>query len=169
MATFIASLPQRQTTCKVHFTNSNETVECKPYTNLRQLAIDNDIDLYNGITAFANCEGNGLCGTCTVEVTPHQNVSVKRAKENFRFLLLKGNLRLSCQTQVIGDIEVTKHGGLKGNKDYRADLPRKEMVALYKDGKTMSQIAEQFQCPVAKVEVIFEQEGVEKRRTGSAA
>ena len=43
------------------------------------------------------------------------------------------------------------------------------MVKLYKDGKTMAQIAEQFQCSVPKVEVIFEQEGVEKRRPGSAA
>ncbi len=170
MPTPILRLPERKTSHKVTFTNWNRTVGCKPHTNLRELAIENDIDLYNGMSRFFNCEGHGLCGTCTVEVVPQKGGTVKRAKEKLRFLLLKGNLRLACQMEVTGDIQVTKHAGLKGNKGYQAVLSRGEMVRLYREeGQTLDQIAERFQCPVPKVVNILEKEGVEMRRPGSAA
>jgi len=169
MSTFIPSLPERKDSCKVKFTNWDKTVECKPHTNLRQLAIDNDIDLYNGMTRFFNCEGNGLCGTCTVEVSPPDGISIKGAYEKFRFLLLKGNLRFACQAEVVGDIEVTKHKGIKGNRGYKELLPKEEIVQLYESGKTVTELSEQFNCPPAKIAVIFEQAGVKMRQPGSAA
>ncbi len=170
MPTPILRLPERKTSCKVTFTNWNKTVECKPHTNLRELALEHDIDLYNGLSRFFNCEGHGLCGTCTVEVTPPEGGTVKRAKEKFRFLLLKGNLRLACQMEVTDDIQVTKHTGLKGNKEYREALSRDEAVRLYREeGQTLDQIAERFQCPVPKLVNLLEKAGVEMRRPGSAA
>ena len=170
MSTFIGSLPERKDVCKVTFTNSGKTVECKPYANLRQVAIDNEIDLYNGATRIFNCQGSGLCGTCTVEVTPQRGISVKAAIEKFRFLLLKGNLILACQTQVTDDIVVTKHGGIKGNKGYKQQGAKEEMVRMYQDdGKTLEEIAEAFQIPVPKLVNILGNAGVEMRRPGSAA
>lgn len=170
MSTFIGSLPERKKVCKVTFTNWDKTVECKPHTNLRQLAIDNDINLYNGITRFVNCEGNGLCGTCTVEVVPQDGLSVKGARENLRFLLLKGNLRLACQVDVTGDIQVTKHAGLKGVKGYVPGIDRDEAVRLYRDeGRTIAQVAAQMQCSEARVVTLLEHGRVELRRPGSAA
>ena len=170
MSTFIGSLPKRKETCKVTFANSDRTVECKPYANLRQVAIDNEIDIYNGITRVFNCQGNGLCGTCTVEVAPSGGVSVKAAIEKFRFLLLKGNLRLACQTEVTDDIVVTKHGGIKGNRGYEQKDTKDEMVRMYKEEeKTLTEIAEAFQVPVPKLVNILGNAGVEMRRPGSAA
>ncbi len=169
MSTFVPGLPERKKSCKVTFTHCEKTVECKPHTNLRQLAIEQDVDLYNGLSRFFNCEGHGLCGTCTVEVVPQEGVTRKGAKENFRPFQLKGNLRLSCQVEVTGDIQVTKHAGMYGTKGYREDLPREEMVRLYREGKTLNEIAERFQCPVAKLIVVLEKAGVEMRRPGSAA
>ena len=169
MSTFVTGLPERKKSCTVTFTNWDKTLECKPHTNLRQLAIEQDIDLYNGLSRFFNCEGNGLCGTCTVEVVPQEAATRKGAKEKLRFFQLKDNLRLSCQVEVIGDIQVTKHGGIYGTRGYRQELPREEMVRLYREGKTLNEIAERFQCPVARALVILEKAGVEMRRPGSAA
>ena len=170
MSTFIGSLPERKKVCKVTFTNWDKTVECKPHTNLRQLAIENDIGLYNGISRFANCEGNGLCGTCTVEVVPQDGLTGKGARENLRFLLLKGNLRFACQVGVTGDIQVTKHAGLKGNRGYVPGIDRAEVVRLYRDeGRTIAAIAKQKQCSEARVVTLLERGRVELRRPGSAA
>jgi ferredoxin len=169
MSTFVGNIPKRKEVCKVTFANSGKTVECKPYANLRQLAIDNDIDLYNGLTRTLNCQGNGLCGTCTVEITPPGGVSAKAAIEKFRFLLLKGNLRMACQVQVKEDIVVTKHTGIKGNKGYKVREASDEIVQMYKDGKTLAEISEAFQVPVPKIVNIFHNKGVEMRRPGSAA
>lgn len=71
---------------------------------------------YNDITEVANCGGNGLCGTCAVEVSGE--TSEKGRKEAARLKLPPHNedsgLRLSCQTRVYGDVTVTKHDGLWG-------------------------------------------------------
>src|SRR4029450_4496255 len=53
---------------KVHFVKQDVTVECPVGTNLRELALANEIDLY----AFPNnifiWRGFALCGTCRVKV-----------------------------------------------------------------------------------------------------
>ncbi len=169
MPTFIDSRPERKSVCEVRFANWDKAVACKPFTNLRSLAIENDIDLYNGLAKYLNCQGHGACGTCTVEVIPQGGVTKKGALENLRFLQLKGNLRLSCQVLVTGDIEVRKHDGFFGTKDYAQVLSREEIVRLYRqEGKTLAEIADHLNCPVPKVVIILEKAGVEMRRPGSA-
>ena len=167
MSTMIDRLSEAKKTCSVTFTNSGQTIECPMHTNLRDLAIQNDIDLYNGLAKYTNCEGNGLCGTCTVEVRPHDAVSVKGAKEKFRFIQLKGNLRLSCQCKVLGDIEVTKHEGMFGGKGYSVKGSTAEVATLYEDGKTIGEISEEFELHPAKVAVMLEGAGVEVRGPGA--
>ncbi len=99
---------------KVTFKNWNKTVECPEGTNLRKLAKQNGIELYNGIAKVFNCRGLGLCGTCCVEVIPEGKAGPKQYMEVLRFFQVKGNLRLACQADVRGDIEVTKREGLYG-------------------------------------------------------
>ena len=170
MSTFIGNLPERKSVCKVTFANWDKTVECEPFTNLRELAIEHDIDLYNGFAKYVNCQGHGACSTCTVEVTPQDGITKKGALENLRFIQLKGNLRLSCQVSVTGDIEVRKHPGFLGTKDYEQVLSREEIVRLYgQEGKTLTEIAGHFKCSVPKIVNILEKAGVEMRRPGSAA
>ena len=100
MPTQIPGKTQRPETCKVTFTNWNRTVECAPHTNLRDLALEHDLPIYNGLATYTNCQGHGLCGTCAVEVTPQRNLTEKRAVEKLRFVQLRGNLRLACQTEL---------------------------------------------------------------------
>jgi len=164
MATMIERKTEAKQTCTVTFTNTGQTVECPKHTNLRELAIQNDVDLYNGLARYTNCEGMGLCGTCTVEVKPHDAVSVKGAKEKFRFVQLKGNLRLSCQCQVLGDIEVTKHAGMYGTKGYNQKGSAAEVSKLYGEGKTIDEIADEFELHPAKVTLLLEASGVEVRK-----
>jgi ferredoxin len=164
MATVIERKEEAKQTCTVTFTNTGQTVECPRHTNLRELAIQNDVDLYNGLARYTNCEGMGLCGTCAVEVTPHSHVSVKGAKEKFRFLQLKGNLRLSCQCQVLGDIEVTKHDGMYGTKGYAQEVSASSVSSLYGEGKTLAEIGDELEMPPAKVILLLEAAGVEVRK-----
>lgn len=170
MPTYIPGPKQRSDTCKVTFANWDKTVECKPHTNLRDLAQEHDIPLYNGLAKFTNCQGHGLCGTCTVEVTPHKNLTEKGAVEKFRFIQLKGNLRLACCTEVTGDVTVTKHRGHFGTKGYEHRIQLDEVIRLYKEESwTIDQVADHFQCHPAKIVNLLEKSGVEFRRPGSVA
>ena len=166
MATVIERRVEAKQTVTVTFTNTGQQIECPKHTNLRELAIQNDIDLYNGLARYTNCEGMGLCGTCAVEVKPQDGVTEKGAKEKFRFLQLKGNLRLACQCQVLGDIEVTKHDGMYGSKGYSEKGSSEEVAKLYEAGKTIDEIAEQFEQHPAKVMLMLEWAGVEVRKSG---
>ena len=165
MPTQIHSKTERKTSCKVTFTNEGKTIECAPHTNLRALAIENDIDLYNGLAKYTNCEGMGLCGTCAVEVRPPGGVAPKGAIEKFRFIQLKGNLRLACQVSVEDDIKVTKHPGMYGTKGYQQAVTEDEIAKAYlEDGKTVQEIATDRQLPPGKVMALLDRAGVETRR-----
>ena len=70
--------------------------------NLRQVLLENNIDLYNGGATI-------ISGTCAVEVVG------EISEVNWRFATRRSlphsptrNFRLACQTQVLGDISVTK-------------------------------------------------------------
>ena len=164
MATVVERKSEPKTTCTVTFVNTGQTMECAKHTNLRELAIENDIELYNGLAKYTNCEGMGLCGTCAVEVKPHDAVSVKGAKEKFRFIQLKGHLRLSCQCQVLGDIEVTKHDGMYGTKGYSEKGSKDEVSQMYEGGKTIDEIADELELHPAKVTLLLEAAGGEVRK-----
>jgi ferredoxin len=76
------------------------------------------LPLYNDAAQALNCRGRGVCGTCTVRI--EGPVSEPSAAERLRLRLpphdLAAGLRLACQCSVLGDIEVTKLGGLFGNR-----------------------------------------------------
>lgn len=95
-----------------------KTFTCERGANLRKVLLDNGIDLYNGNAKVINCLGFGSCGTCAVEVTGE--VSELKGKEKLRLSLPphspSKNLRLACQTKVLGDVTITKHQGFWGQK-----------------------------------------------------
>ena len=49
-------------------TAQGKTFECPQGANLREVLLQNGIDLYNGATSAINCYGLGTCGTCAVQV-----------------------------------------------------------------------------------------------------
>ncbi|MFE1747291.1 2Fe-2S iron-sulfur cluster-binding protein [Coleofasciculus sp. H7-2] len=97
-------------------TAQGKTFECSTGANLRQVLLENGIDLYNGKAKIINCQGLSTCGTCAVAV--EGNVSEANWKDKTRRSLPPHsptvNRRLACQTQVLGDVKVTKFDGFWG-------------------------------------------------------
>lgn len=92
-----------------------KTFECSPDSNLRKVLLEQGVELYNGNAKFINCMGLGTCGTCAVVV--EGEVSQPNWKDKARRSLPPhsptANRRLACQTQVRGDIRVTKFDTLR--------------------------------------------------------
>ncbi len=93
-----------------------KTIECDIGSNLRRVLLDNGVDVYNGNAKVINCRGIGTCGTCTVKV--EGDISEPNWRDRTRRSLPPHSpdrdLRLSCQTEVRGDVAVTKFDGFWG-------------------------------------------------------
>jgi len=96
-----------------------KTLTCDRGANLRQVLMEHGVEVYNGAAKNLNCHGLGTCGTCAVAV--QGEVSEPGWREKARLSLPPHSpsrgLRLSCQTQVLGDVEVTKYEGFWGQND----------------------------------------------------
>ena|SRR5437867_3345823 len=91
----------------VEFLDAGKKVECGQYANLRKLALLHGVEVYKGVDQIINCRGNGLCGTCVMEIVEGlENLSPKtlRERKNFKLRGKPDNYRLSCQSQVMGDV-----------------------------------------------------------------
>ena len=93
-----------------------KTIECERGANLRQVLLESNVNLYNGGAKVINCHGIGSCGTCAVLV--EGEVSEVNWRDKARRSLPPHSptrhLRLACQTQVLGDVKVTKFDGFWG-------------------------------------------------------
>jgi ferredoxin len=91
-------------------TAQGKNFTCETGANLRQVLLANGVDLYNGNARIINCMGIGTCGTCAVEI--EGEVSAPNWQDTARRSLPphtpSRNLRLACQTKVLGDITVSK-------------------------------------------------------------
>jgi ferredoxin len=94
-------------------TAQGKSFTCETGANLRQVLLEQGIDLYNGNAKFINCMS---IGTCAVQV--EGEVSAVNWKDIARRSLpphsTSRNLRLACQTKVLGDVKVTKFNGFWG-------------------------------------------------------
>lgn len=97
-------------------TAQGKTFPCQIGANLRQVLLKQGIDLYNGNAQLINCRGIGTCGTCAVQV--EGSVSEANWRDRSRRSLPphspERDLRLACQTKILGDIRVTKYDGFWG-------------------------------------------------------
>jgi ferredoxin len=101
----------------VEFLDAGKKVACGQYANLRKVAKLAGVEVYKGPDQLLNCQGNGLCGTCVMEVVEGiENCSPKNLREQKCFNLRgkPANWRLSCQTQVMGDIACVTAVALSG-------------------------------------------------------
>jgi len=90
----------------VHFVKQNVTVECPVGTNLRKLALDNDIGLYAFPNNLLNCRARALCGTCRVKVDEPRALSARTAGDESKNGWEGPLYRLACQSKVLADITV---------------------------------------------------------------
>ena len=98
------------------------SVECLHGANLRLVLLRARLPLYNDVARALNCRGRGVCGTCTVRITGP--VSEPTEAERRRIGLpphqSDPGLRLACQCNVLGDLEVTKLAGFFGTRPERS-------------------------------------------------
>ncbi|MEM9119587.1 MAG: 2Fe-2S iron-sulfur cluster-binding protein [Cyanobacteria bacterium P01_F01_bin.56] len=92
------------------------TFECELGANLRKVLLRHGVDLHNGQSKLINCRGIGSCGTCAVHVVgPVSEVNWRdRTRRSFPPHNSERDLRLACQTRVLGDIRVTKYSEFWG-------------------------------------------------------
>ena len=90
--------------------------------NLRDALVKDGIDVYRGTTAWTNCAGHQMCGTCIVDLTGGAALTNRKSNDEEGTLNLQGcepSCRLSCVTYVYGDVEVVirpdSEGGFFGS------------------------------------------------------
>lgn len=111
----------------IKFIKEKKEVEVPVGANLRKVALQSGINLYQGVNGmgasvnkYVNCMGFGTCGTCRVRVLKGmENTNspglVEKAKfkvpipdpiPSMAFIGNEDTMRLACKTTVNGDIEV---------------------------------------------------------------
>ena len=72
---------------------------------VRNLALENNVEIYEGFNKLLNCGGNGQCGTCGMIITTDGKDVLSAPTEVERKKLgeakLKSGYRLSCQTEIL--------------------------------------------------------------------
>jgi ferredoxin len=98
---------------KVKFINEEKTIDVPAGSNLRLEALKAGINVYRWRHSIFNCHGHATCGTCRVLIRKGaENTSPMTRLEKFRLgvsmvsIGFENQMRLSCQTNVTGDIEV---------------------------------------------------------------
>src|SRR5689334_6880555 len=120
---------------KVTFLNETTTVEAKNGQTVKEVATEHGIPLHRGLWTWLNCRSHGLCGSCEVWVTElsANATSAKGFRERIRGKV-KGKVRLACQAQVLGDIEVrTLPGGLMFEPKQTTQWEQDPRPAAWKD------------------------------------
>jgi ferredoxin len=83
-------------------------LQCPGGTNLRRLLVGNGINVYRSLTRWTNCNGQQRCGTCIVNIDEGGMNCSKRAIDEESVLMENPpSYRLSCRTEVYGDVTVT--------------------------------------------------------------
>jgi len=91
----------------IKFVKEDKDVVAADGANLREKALQNNIDLYTFKGKLTNCGGYGQCGTCLVEIVEGmENLSERTAFENRKLKRKPENYRLACQTLVNGPVSV---------------------------------------------------------------
>jgi ferredoxin len=91
----------------IKFIKENKEIIVGNGDNLRQKALQNQIDIYTFKGKLMNCGGYGQCGMCVVEIVEGmENLSPRTDFENRKLAKKPTNYRLACQTIVNGAVSV---------------------------------------------------------------
>jgi ferredoxin len=97
----------------IKFVNEKKEIQVPEGSNLRKEAMRAGVGLYPGINKVLNCHGFGHCGTCRVLITkgmenasPMGFMEKLRLKFSMAYIGNEDTMRLACQTNVNGDLEV---------------------------------------------------------------
>jgi ferredoxin len=82
-------------------------LQAAPGVNVRELLVENEINVYQSVTRWTNCKGKQLCGTCIVNVTEGAgNTNWKSMDEASTLRANPDSYRLSCVTFAYEDVTV---------------------------------------------------------------
>jgi ferredoxin len=97
---------------------SGQSIECPSGANLRMVLVRARLPLYNSAARALNCRGRGTCGTCAVRIVGKVTEPTPAEKRRLAFPPhdMDSGLRLACQCAVLGDLVITKHSGLWGQR-----------------------------------------------------
>jgi ferredoxin len=97
----------------IKFVSEKKEIQVPEGSNLRKEAQRAGVGLYPGINKVVNCHGFGTCGSCRVLVTkgmentsPMGFLEKARLGMSMAYVGHEDTMRLACQTEVNGDIEV---------------------------------------------------------------
>ncbi len=97
----------------IKFVNEKKEIQVPEGSNLRKEAMRAGVGLYPSIHKYLNCHGLSQCGSCRVLITkgaenasPMGVIEKLRLKASMAYIGHEDTMRLSCQTQVNGDMEV---------------------------------------------------------------
>ncbi len=100
----------------VTFHHEHRSIDVESGTNLRQLMLRVGVPPYKGLSRLTNCRGHNFCGTCAVEVVDGKGASPRTDDEEITLggnlliaRIVEKNIRLACQTKVVGDMVVRTH------------------------------------------------------------
>ncbi|MCK6525531.1 (2Fe-2S)-binding protein [Myxococcota bacterium] len=88
---------------------------------LRDALLDAGVSPHNGAKALS-CRGLGTCGTCAVELVGEVSPPTRLEEARLRFPPHTGGpgrLRLACQVQALGDLQISKREGFWGQGEGR--------------------------------------------------
>ena len=108
----------------VHY--DGEAIECERGAILRDVLLEAGLSPHNGVADRINCGGRATCGTCAVRVDGTVSDPTPAERRRLSVPPLRGTegMRLSCQTEVLDDLEVTKGSGLWGQMEPKATPDR---------------------------------------------
>ena len=98
----------------IKFVKEKKEIQVPVGANLRREARQAGVQVYKGPDKILHCPGLAICGTCRVLITKGiENASPQGWREWFKLKYLslaaighEDAMRLSCQTKVLGDMEV---------------------------------------------------------------
>jgi ferredoxin len=97
----------------IKFVNEKKEVQVPEGANLRQEAIRAGVQLYQGPEKLFNCHGWGLCAGCRINVSkgmdnlsPMGLVERLSLAKTMSYVGNEATMRLACQSEVLGDVEV---------------------------------------------------------------
>mmetsp|Transcript_8102 Transcript_8102/g.17528 ORF Transcript_8102/g.17528 Transcript_8102/m.17528 type:complete len:355 (+) Transcript_8102:249-1313(+) len=83
------------------------TIEAKAGCNVREVLVDEGINVYQSFTRWTNCKGKQLCGTCIINVSDGgTNTNRKSMDEASTLRENPDGYRLSCVMFAYGDVTV---------------------------------------------------------------
>ncbi len=94
---------QKTHTIKVYDGSDSYTIEARHGRNLRAVLMENDVSPHGWLTQYLNCQGQGHCAACTVQIQE----GAPNSDQWLDAFMAENDLgRLSCQVDVIQDLAV---------------------------------------------------------------